>query len=198
MVTAPNTGLVKTMPQVQSSTRRARTSTRVMVLRTLRAVDTRGQLQMGNLTMACAIGRSGRKAVKNEGDGATPAGRFRIERVYYRADRGIRPRTGLPIRAIRPNDGWCDAVGDPNYNRRVRHPYRASAERLWRDDELYDIVVVLSHNRCPRVRGRGSAVFLHLARADFAATAGCVAVRRHALRRILARAGSQAAIVIPV
>jgi L,D-peptidoglycan transpeptidase YkuD (ErfK/YbiS/YcfS/YnhG family) len=84
-----------------------------------------------------------------------------------------------------PEDGWCDAAGDPNYNRGVRHPYPARAERMWRDDPLYDIVIVTSHNRCPRIQGGGSAIFIHVARAGFAPTAGCVALERRALLRLL-------------
>ena len=84
----------------------------------------------------------------------------------------------LPARAIRPDDGWCDASADRNYNRPVRHPYSASAERLWRSDGLYDLVVVLAYNERPRVRGRGSAIFMHVARPGYAPTEGCIALAR--------------------
>src|SRR5690349_5923716 len=114
---------------------------------------TRGTVKLGGLAFPCALGRSGRRAVKREGDGATPIGRWRLLQVLYRADHILRPATGLPVRPIRASDGWCDAPHDRNYNRPVRHPYPASAERLWREDALYDIVVVLSHNVRPRVRG---------------------------------------------
>jgi hypothetical protein len=92
--------------------------------------------------------RAGCRARKREGDAATPIGRWRLRAVFYRADRLPRPRTGLPVRALRPLDGWCDAVGDRNYNRWVRHPYPASAEKLWRSDSLYDLIVILDHNAC--------------------------------------------------
>ena len=87
--------------------------------------------------------------------------------------------------AIAPHDGWCDAPEDRNYNRLVRHPYPTSAERLWRSDGLYDVLVVLEHNTCPRVRGGGSAIFLHVAAPGFTPTAGCVAIRRDVLLRLL-------------
>ena len=115
-------------------------------------------------------------------------GVWRAVRVLYRADRVRRPRTALPVTAIGRADGWCDAPEDRNYNRFVRHPYPASAERMWREDRLYDIVVVLDHNRVPRVRRGGSAIFLHLARSAFAPTEGCVAFREADLRRLLEKA----------
>ncbi len=128
--------------------------------------------------------------MKREGDRATPIGLWRLGTVFYRADRVRRPRTGLPIRPMAQHDGWCDAPLDRNYNRLVRHPYPASAEHLWRSDHLYDVLVVLEHNARPRIRGGGSAIFLHVAAPGFAPTAGCVAVRRHDLVRLLRYLGS--------
>jgi len=116
--------------------------------------------------------------------------------VLYRADRVSRPLTALPVHALRPGDGWCDASGDRNYNRLVSLPYPASAERMWRDDALYDIVVVLDHNTRPRLRGKGSAVFLHLVREDYAPTEGCIALKSHDLRLLLEACGPNAAITI--
>ena len=158
------------------------------------AAATTGWLALGGLRFRCAIGRSGIRAVKREGDGATPGGRYRLEQVLHRAGPGVRPRTGLPIDLIRASDGWCDAVADRNYNRRVSHPYLASAERMWRDDGLYDIVVVTSHNHCPRVQGLGSAIFMHVARSGFTPTEGCIALGKRDLERVLARLPSRATI----
>lgn len=145
----------------------------------------RGMLTVGLLRFACALGRSGQRALKREGDGATPPGEFELQHVFYRADRIMRPTTRLPLRALRSNDGWCDAAGDRNYNRHVVHPYPASAERMWREDELYDVLVVISHNQRPRVRGHGSAVFIHIAREGYTPTEGCIALRRADLLRLL-------------
>lgn len=145
-----------------------------------------GWLALGDWRIRCALGRSGHRALKREGDGATPIGRFRLVAAYYRGDRILRPRTQIPLRALRRDDGWCDAAGDRNYNQHVRYPYAASAERMWREDGLYDVVVVLDYNRRPRVMGRGSAIFLHCARDGFAPTEGCVALRRADLVRLLA------------
>jgi L,D-peptidoglycan transpeptidase YkuD (ErfK/YbiS/YcfS/YnhG family) len=142
-------------------------------------------LTLGNLGFACALGRSGCRVMKREGDGATPVGRWTVREVLYRADRVLRPTTGLRVRAIHPQHGWCDAPDDRNYNRPVRHPYPASAERLWRQDRLYDVVLVLGHNDCPRLRGCGSAIFLHVAAPGYAPTAGCIALARGDLQRLL-------------
>jgi len=135
-------------------------------------------------------------ARKREGDGATPAGRWNLLQVLYRADRVARPLTVLPVRALRPSDGWCDAPGDRNYNRPVSLPHPASAECMWRDDALYDIVVVLDHNTRPRLRGRGSAVFIHLARENYAPTEGCIALKSHDLRLLLEACRPDAAITV--
>jgi L,D-peptidoglycan transpeptidase YkuD (ErfK/YbiS/YcfS/YnhG family) len=123
-------------------------------------------------------------------------GRFPLVAVLYRPDRRRRPRTGLPVRALRPDDGWCDAPSDRNYNRAVRLPYPASAERMWREDQLYDLVVVLDHNTRPRVRGAGSAIFMHVARPGLMPTEGCVALPARQLELLLARLRRGATIVI--
>lgn len=140
--------------------------------------------------VACALGQGGVVAAsaKVEGDGASPIGVWPIRRVLYRPDRGPPPPTALPRQAIAPDDGWCDAPDDPRYNQPVRHPYPASAEALWRDDHVYDIVVVLGHNDAPVVRGAGSAIFWHLAHPDYRPTAGCVAVARADMLAALAMA----------
>ncbi len=164
----------------------ARAASMVRV-RALSASHHRGWLTVGGAVVPCALGRGGRRVIKREGDGATPIGTFRPLRVLYRADRVLRPRTTLPVRGIRPHDGWCDAPADANYNRLVRHPYPASAEQMWRADHLYDLVIVIDHNQHPRMRGAGSAVFLHLARDGFAPTAGCVAMRRADMVRLISR-----------
>jgi L,D-peptidoglycan transpeptidase YkuD (ErfK/YbiS/YcfS/YnhG family) len=123
-----------------------------------------------------AIGPGGIAIKGGEGDGITPRGRFPVREIFYRADRSAKPVTALPLRAIQKADGWCDAPDDPNYNRLVKLPYPASAETMWREDHLYDLVAVLGYNDDPVVAGKGSAIFLHLARSDYSATQGCVAL----------------------
>ena len=148
--------------------------------------------------LRCALGRSGVVAatVKREGDGATPAGRWPLRRVLYRPDRLRAPITRLHVTPLETCDGWCDAPGDLAYNQPVTLPYAASAERLWRDDPLYDLIVVLGHNDDPVVAGHGSAIFLHVARPDYAPTEGCVALARADLLAVLADAGPGDAVCI--
>ena len=145
-----------------------------------------GQVTVGNNHFRCALGRSGSRVMKREGDGATPIGHWRLQTVFYRPDRMPRPRSRIPIKVLRTHDGWCDAPADRNYNRLVRLPYPASCEPLWRSDPVYDIVVVLAHNSRPRHRFGGSAIFVHVARPHFTPTEGCIALSRTDLLRFLA------------
>lgn len=159
---------------------------RLWHLRRLSSTAKQGFLQVGQRLLPCAVGRSGVKARKREGDGATPLGTWLVRCVLYRPDQVCRPVAPGPVKPIRRNDRWCDAPRDRNYNRAIRHPYPASAERLWREDDLYDVVLVLGYNDRPRVHGRGSAIFIHLARPQYAATEGCIALSRRDLRLLLA------------
>jgi L,D-peptidoglycan transpeptidase YkuD (ErfK/YbiS/YcfS/YnhG family) len=116
--------------------------------------------------------------MKREADGGTPLGRFPIRLVLYRADRVSRPRVPLPVRAIRADDAWCDDPDDRNYNRLIRFSSKRNVETLMRDDPLYDYVLVLGYNDRPRIKGRGSAIFVHLARPRYTPTEGCIAFSR--------------------
>lgn len=156
----------------------------------------RGILRYAGFTLPVALGRAGIKANKREGDGATPRGRFRLLRLWWRADHLRRPATLLPVRPIRWNDGWCEDPDDRRYNRPVTLPPASNADRLWRDDRLYDLVIELDHNTRPRIRNRGSAVFIHVARPGLAPTAGCVAMPAIRLRDLLARVHRRAYIDI--
>lgn len=147
-----------------------------------------GVARWHDLVMRCALGRAGISTDKREGDGATPAGRFALRRVLYRPDRLAPPQTALPVSPIAPDDGWCDAPDDPQYNRPVKLPYAGRHERMWRGDGLYDLVVVLGHNDDPVRPGAGSAVFLHVAPPDGGPTAGCVGLSRPDLLRVIGEA----------
>lgn len=150
-----------------------------------------GQIDIDGRAVRCALGKAGviAAADKREGDNRSPAGVWLIREILYRPDvYPDGPTTALPVRPMAPDDGWCDAPGDPAYNRPVKLPYAASAERLWRDDHVYDLVGILAHNDEPPVPGMGSAIFLHLAREDFSGTEGCVALARADLEALLATA----------
>jgi L,D-peptidoglycan transpeptidase YkuD (ErfK/YbiS/YcfS/YnhG family) len=156
----------------------------------------RGWLTVDHTTIPVALGRGGIKANKREGDGGTPRGVFHPLRLWWRADRNPRPQTLLPIRPITLQDGWCEDPADRHYNRAVRLRPGVDGDRLTRQDHLYDFIIEIDQNTRPRIAGRGSAVFLHLARPKFAPTAGCVAMTRPAMLRLLRRIGPRTRIVI--
>lgn len=156
----------------------------------------RGWLTAGGQTVQVALGRGGIRANKREGDGGTPKGTFRPRKLWWRADRHPRPHTFLPVRTIGPEDAWCEDPASRQYNRAIRLERGRGGDRLRRDDHLYDFIVEIDHNSSPRVAGRGSAVFLHLARDNFGPTAGCVSMTRSAMLRLLARLGPDTRIVI--
>jgi L,D-peptidoglycan transpeptidase YkuD (ErfK/YbiS/YcfS/YnhG family) len=149
-------------------------------------VHTDSRLILGGRVFRAALGRGGVRPDKQEGDGATPAGLLPLRRVLYRADRIPAPDCAVPIEPIAPDDGWCDDPSHADYNSLIQLPRDAHHEELWRTDGLYDLLGVLGWNDDPVVRGRGSAIFLHVARADYAPTAGCIALAPDDVRRVLA------------
>jgi L,D-peptidoglycan transpeptidase YkuD (ErfK/YbiS/YcfS/YnhG family) len=147
----------------------------------------RGWLTAGPHRVPCALGPAGIVRSKREGDGGTPAGRFRILWGYYRPDR-LRPVAGgVPLIPLRRDQGWCEDPRSPRYNRPVRLPAADCTDRMWRNDHLYDLVFVLDQNFSPRARGRGSAIFFHLARPGLTATAGCIAISPSDMRKLAPR-----------
>lgn len=167
-----------------------------ITVRHLPGAPHRGLLHVAGRAIPVALGRGGIGFDKREGDGKTPAGRWRIERALYRPDRGPRPITRLPAKPIAATDGWCDDPQDRRYNRPVHLPIPVSHERMARADALYDLVLVLDHNTRPRVKGRGSAVFIHAARPGFTPTEGCIALAPRELRRLAARLRPGARLIV--
>jgi len=136
-------------------------------------------------TVSCALGRSGVSASKHEGDGATPIGVFPLLRLFWRRDKVSSIDTKLPHQDINVDDGWCDDPAHPNYNQLIKLPFDASHERMWRDDDLYDLVIEVGHNNDPVVPGHGSAVFIHIAKPDYSPTEGCIAIAKKDFLRLL-------------
>jgi L,D-peptidoglycan transpeptidase YkuD (ErfK/YbiS/YcfS/YnhG family) len=142
------------------------------------------------------LGRGGILTNKHEGDGGTPRGIFHPLRLWWRRDRTARPRTSLPSRAIGPTDAWCEDPADRRYNRNIHVATEAAGDRLMRADHLYDYIVEIDHNTRPRISGRGSAVFIHLARENFGPTAGCVGLKRNDMLRLLEKLTRRTRIVV--
>ena len=155
-----------------------------------------GWLVAGPDRIPVALGRGGIRANKREGDGATPRGSFRLMRLWFRADRSVRPATLLPIRPISLSDAWCEQAGDRRYNLPVRLSANQIGDRLWRADNLYDLVIETNHNRRPRIAGRGSAIFIHVARPALTPTAGCIGVPKCRLMILLRRLGAKTRLVV--
>jgi len=162
-------------------------------------VDTsEGKLKAGHKTYNCAIGKNGIVpfAKGREGDGKTPLGTYHVRYGFYRADRFDIPKTDLVMYPLSPDDGWCDAPDDLAYNRPVRLPYPASAEKLYRESRVYDIIIVLGHNDSPPMPGLGSAIFLHVARENYGPTQGCVAVTLEDMLALLSKLTNKCAVKI--
>ncbi len=145
-----------------------------------------GRLVLREQVYRAALGRGGVRLDKLEGDGATPVAVLPLRRVLYRADRVRAPECAVAVEPIAPDDGWCDDPAERDYNRMIRLPHDGHYEELWRRDALYDVIGVLGWNDAPVERGRGSAIFLHVARGDYAPTEGCIALALDDLRRVLA------------
>ncbi|MGO9420696.1 L,D-transpeptidase family protein [Roseiarcus sp.] len=165
-------------------------------VRSLAGERSRGWLTAGPFRIACALGPSGVVRIKREGDRGTPAGRFALLWAYFRPDRP-RPRVGgIPLVPMRPDQGWCEDPASPRYNRPVRLPAADCTDRMWRKDHLYDLTFVLDQNFSSRAKGRGSAIFFHLARPDLAPTAGCVAISASDMRRLAPRLARNCVMII--
>jgi len=135
----------------------------------------------------CAVGVNGFSDNKREGDGCTPIGNFALRECLYRPGRVIVPPTRLPVQPLRVDDGWCDDPKSPDYNRMVQLPYNYSHELLWRRDNIYDIIIPIGYNDDPIVPGKGSAIFLHVARRGYTPTEGCVALALPDLLSLVSR-----------
>lgn len=149
--------------------------------------DSSGRLRWTGHEVRCALGRGGvvDAELKREGDGATPLGAWPMRQVFYRPDRIPAPQTLLPTIPLNPAFGWCDDTQEALYNRLVVLPFPAAHEKLWREDGIYDLIVVLGYNDDPAIPGKGSAIFLHIARPDYSPTEGCVACARDDLLELL-------------
>jgi L,D-peptidoglycan transpeptidase YkuD (ErfK/YbiS/YcfS/YnhG family) len=169
-----------------------------IIVETKSMTATAGILKAGPHVFDCTLGRAGviAAADKKEGDGKTPLGTFPLRCLLYRADRVPKPETGLKTEVLTAETGWCEDPAHPDYNKKITLPHPAVHDRMAREDHLYDYTVVLGYNDAPAVAGRGSAIFMHLARPDFTPTAGCVGLKKEDLLTVLKLCGAAAQITI--
>ena len=153
-------------------------------------------LKVGDFYLKCSIGKNGLSSKKKEGDKKTPKGLFSIGNLYYRADRVKKPKTKLITNIITKEMGWCDDPSSTNYNRLVKLPFILSAEKLWLKENIYDVIVVIDYNLKPVVKNKGSAIFLHIAKKNYTATEGCVAVTKKNMIFLLEKINNKTKIVI--
>ena len=146
--------------------------------------------------LKCSIGKSGITNSKKEGDLATPKGIFKLGLLYYRKDRNKSLKSKLKKRTIKKNMGWCDDIKSKKYNQEIHFPFKYGAERLYRKDKIYDIFVNIKYNYSPIVKGKGSAIFLHLTNKKYKATEGCIAIIKKDFLKILPLISGNAKILI--
>ena len=167
-----------------------------IIVQTKSFEPTTGVLIAGGQRYDCTLGRGGITVDKVEGDGKTPIGTYPLRQLIYRADRLEKPETKLPVEILTPETGWCEDPAHPDYNTKVTLPHASVVDRMTRDDNLYDLTVVIGYNDNPPQAGKGSAIFMHLARPDFTPTAGCVGLKQNDLLEVLKHCDSSSHITI--
>jgi L,D-peptidoglycan transpeptidase YkuD (ErfK/YbiS/YcfS/YnhG family) len=146
-----------------------------------------GYLKYKNFKFRCALGKGGIKQKESEGDFITPKGKFKLIKIYYRSDRIKRINSTLKKIKIKKNMGWCDDVSSNYYNKQIKINKKISHEKLHRKDNVYDIIVVLNYNLNPIIRGKGSAIFLHVAKKNYNKTQGCIALKKDELLTLISK-----------
>ena len=135
--------------------------------------------------LKCCIGKSGITSSKKEGDLATPKGLFKLGLLYYRNDRNKKIKCKLPKKIINKKMGWCNDSRSKKYNKEIRFPFRYSAEKLYRRDKNYDLIINIKYNHKPVIKNKGSAIFLHITNNKYKPTAGCIALAKKDFLKIL-------------
>ena len=146
-----------------------------------------GYLKYKNFIFRCALGKNGIKKKIQEGDNITPKGIFKIIKIYYRPDKIKKIKTLIKKIKIRKNMGWCDDSKSRFYNQQIKLPTKSGHEKLYRNDNLYDLIVVLNYNIDPIIKNKGSAIFLHIAKKSYQKTKGCIALKREHLIEIISK-----------
>jgi len=146
-----------------------------------------GYLNYKNFKFRCALGKNGIKKKVKEGDFITPKGKYKLIKIYYRPDRIKKINSPLKKIKIKKNMGWCDDVNSKYYNKQIKINDKISHEKLYRNDNVYDIIVVLNYNLNPIIKGKGSAIFLHVAKKNYSKTQGCIALKKNELLNLVSK-----------
>ena len=149
-----------------------------------------------NYKIKCAIGKNGITKNKREGDLKTPSGIFKLEKIFYRKDRINFFKSSLKKIIIHKEMGWCDDIKSKYYNKQIRYPFRKSAERLWRKDNIYDLIIVINYNLNPVIKYKGSAIFIHICKKNYAPTKGCIAIKKKDMINLIAHIKKSSKLII--
>jgi len=146
--------------------------------------------------LKCSIGKLGTIKLKREGDLATPRGTFKLGPLYYRKDRNKIPKSNIKRKIIKKNMGWCDDSKSKKYNREISFPFKYRAEKLYRKDRIYDLLINIKYNFCPAIKDKGSAIFLHITDHRYKPTKGCIAISKNDFLKILPLINNKTKILI--
>jgi L,D-peptidoglycan transpeptidase YkuD (ErfK/YbiS/YcfS/YnhG family) len=159
-------------------------------------INKSGVLKYNNLSFRCTLGKAGIGRKKKEGDNITPKGNYKIVRILYRRDRIKKITSKFKLINIKKNMGWCDDPKSKNYNQLIKLPTNYSYEKLFRKDNIYDLIVVLDYNMKPIIKNKGSAIFIHIAKKNFKKTAGCIALKKSNLKKLIRIIGRKTKVII--
>jgi len=148
-------------------------------------INKSGYLKYKNLKFRCALGKAGIGKKKIEGDSITPRGKFNIVKIYYRSDRVKKISSKYRLIRISKNMGWCDDPNSKSYNQLINLPTKYTHEKLYRKENVYDLLIVLNYNMSPIFKNKGSAIFIHIARQNYKKTSGCVAIKKPHLIKLI-------------
>jgi L,D-peptidoglycan transpeptidase YkuD (ErfK/YbiS/YcfS/YnhG family) len=159
-------------------------------------INKSGYLKFKNLKFKCALGKAGVGNKKIEGDNITPKGTFGIVKIYYRSDRIKKIYSRIKLFKINNKMGWCDDPNSKKYNQLIKLPSKYTHEKLYRQDNLYDLVIVLNYNMIPIIKNKGSAIFIHVAKENYKKTAGCIALKKKHLVKLIKNIKNKTKIII--
>ena len=159
-------------------------------------INKSGVLKYKKLKFRCALGKAGVENKKSEGDNITPKGNYKIVTIYYRKDRVKKITSKIKLIQIKKDMGWCDDPRSESYNQLVKLPTNFSCEKLFRKENIYDLIIVLNYNMKPTIKNKGSAIFIHVAKKNFSKTAGCIALKKTHLRKLIKEINEKTKIII--